>query len=66
MKIKTSHYSLPVFFSYSMNLLNEVKKKPLQQMKKYENLILSVLVKSRKTKYTCQKSAIGIPINQKF
>jgi len=51
MKIKTSHYSLPVFFSYSMNLLNEVKKKPLQQMKKYENLILSVLEKARYTFY---------------
>jgi len=51
MKIKTSHYSLPVFFSYSMNLLNEVKKKPLQQMKKYENSILSVLEKSRYTFY---------------
>jgi len=46
MKIKTSISSLPVFFSYSMNLLNEVKKKPLQQMKKYENSILSVLEKS--------------------
>jgi len=52
MKIKTSHYSLPVFFSYSMNLLNEVKKKkPLQQMKKYENSILSVLEKARYTFY---------------